>query len=319
MDILAPPRIVCRRRTGRQAFTLVELLVVIAIIGLLVALLLPAVQAAREAARRTQCASNLRQLAVAMQMYQDANKILPPASVRRTVGSDRTRFSSAFVCVLPYHEEEAAFEAWNFRASADLGTNTAIVKRPLAIHRCPTMTNLEVFGDVSSGGYCENHALPSSYALSTGTYYHGRVEYYGSSPADLPRNKLVHNGAFVQHGPGYYSVGLDDIATADGTSNTILLGEMAMKILNYDQDPCYKGGNTQWAIAYPSQALASTAGVFNTDYNAGQDLEAFRSDHENGVYLAFCDGSVRFIDEMIDARTLNALATRDGEENVEGF
>lgn len=318
MDIRIPARI-AESKTRRRAFTLVELLVVIAIIGMLVALLLPAVQAAREAARRSQCASNLRQLAVAMQMYQQANKILPPASVRRIVGDDRTRFASAFVCALPYHEEQDSFANFNLRGSPDAGVNVPITKRPLAIHRCPSGQNLEIAGDTSPGGYCEDYPAPSSYALSTGTLYHGRVIYYGSKPEDLPRNVMVHNGAFVQHGKGYYSVGLDDISSADGTANTLLLGEMALKVVNYDQDPCYRGGNTQWAIAYPSQGLASTSGVFNTDYDTGKDLESFRSDHPGGVYLAFCDGSVRFIDEMIDARTLDALATRDGGEAVEAF
>src|SRR5690606_32695686 len=137
-------------------------------IGMLVALLLPAVQAAREAARRTQCASNLKQLALAMQMYHDTNKILPPAGVIAVPKYEDHFFASGFVCALPFHEEKALYEAWNFPAWATKSTNVQIVKRPLAIHRCPSMV-LEVFGNTSPGGYCEDHGLPSSYALSTGT------------------------------------------------------------------------------------------------------------------------------------------------------
>jgi hypothetical protein len=297
-------------------------LVVIAIIGMLVALLLPAIQAAREAARRTQCAGNMRQLATAMQNYQDANGILPPAGVRepprtmpeRKYQSDRqhSRYASGFVSVLPFHENQEIYEAWNFNIGADFQPNLALTQRILPIHRCPSMP----FEDTSTEGMCNTHPALSSYALSTGTLPRGALI---NTVEEL---KLEHNGAFVHFGKGYYSVGLDDIANLDGTSNTILIGEMGLTLQDAasNSDPCYRGGFTQWAISYPCFGLASTAGVFNTIQRVTDaDLEAFRGHHPDGVYLAFADGSVRFIDELIDARVLDALATRDGGESVEGF
>ncbi len=329
MDIQIPLRISLPNRNCRRAFTLVELLVVIAIMGMLVALLLPAVQAAREAARRTQCASNLRQLAIAMQGYQDANGILPPASLRKVLGKVHTRFASGFVAALPFHEEQATYEAWNFRFTPSSGTNLNIIKyTQIAVHRCPSMQNLEIFGDANPGGQCFDQGAPSSYALSTGTIFRGMVEYYGDTDEAARRNVLVNNGAFVQHGKGYYSVGLDDISAADGTSFTILLGEMGFTLINWPDQPapedpypstCYRGGGTQWAIGYPGNALASTAATFNAQYWTERETDVFRGDHPGGVYLAFCDGSVRFINELIDAKTLDALATREGEEFVESF
>jgi prepilin-type N-terminal cleavage/methylation domain-containing protein len=324
MDDVIPRRHVPSALHPRPGFTLVELLVVIAIIGMLVALLLPAIQAAREAARRTQCATNLRQLAIAMQSYQDANGILPPAGTREPprslTSSERdyqkqrqhSRYASAFVGVLPFHENQELYEAWNFNITVDFQPNLALTQRILPIHRCPSMP----FEDTRTDGMCNTHPALSSYALSTGTLPWGALI---NTAEEL---KLEHNGAFVHFGKGYYSVGLDDIANLDGTSNTILLGEMGLTLQDAasNSDPCYRGGFTQWATSYPSFGLASTAGVFNAIQQVTiADLEAFRGHHPDGIYLAFADGSVRFIDELIDARVLDALATRDGGESVEGF
>ena len=296
-----------------RGFTLVELLVVIAIIGMLVALLLPAVQAARESARRMQCTGNLKQLAQAMHGYQQSFKILPPAGLKR--GSPKVRNSpgawtfpaSGFVSVLPYLEETALYEAWDFKVASVFEPNLTLTKRLLAVHRCPS-TNLELQGASPS---CADRASPSSYALSTGTLYRGET---GLSDPDY---ELLHNGAFVMFGPGFYQVGIDDISSADGSSNTLLLGEMDYGLSNYADD-CYPGGLTQWAVAYPGMALASTSGVFNAhEQMTKQEYQTFRSEHPGGANFAMCDGSVRFIDEEIDAKMLNALATRAGQEMLD--
>jgi prepilin-type N-terminal cleavage/methylation domain-containing protein/prepilin-type processing-associated H-X9-DG protein len=312
-------RIACRKGTCRRAFTLVELLVVIAIIGLLVALLLPAVQAAREAARRTQCAGNLRQLALAMQSYQDAQKILPPAGLNRPadipndperdrLAKEMSRPASGFVSILPHHEEMALFEAWDFSTGPDFQPNLALTQKILPIHRCPSMP----FELQRMDGVCQNRPAASSYALSGGTYFRAKVP--GTSPV-----KFENNGAFVHFGKGYYRVGLDDISAADGTANTLLLGEMGFTLQNYNFDICWNGGTTNWAIGYPGQGIASTAGVFNADWNVQAEVEVFRGHHPGGAYIAMCDGSVRFFDEMMSARVLNALATREGGEIIEAF
>src|SRR5687767_10121672 len=100
---------VCGAR-GRPAFTLVELLVVIAIIGILIALLLPAVQAARESARRAQCANNLKQIGVAVHNYHEARKSLPPC---RLAGG--TGWATFFVLILPYMEQEQVYDLWDIQ------------------------------------------------------------------------------------------------------------------------------------------------------------------------------------------------------------
>jgi prepilin-type N-terminal cleavage/methylation domain-containing protein len=318
MDDSFSRRHVRRASHPRPGFTLVELLVVIAIIGMLVALLLPAIQAAREAARRTQCAGNLRQLGVAMQGYQDTNGILPPAGVRLpppnndpaqdAMNKEMSRTASGFVSILPFHEQKELFDVWNFAIDPDYEPTRTLTKTPLAIHRCPSTP----FETHRTDGVCSNQPAYTSYALSTGTAFRGYKTL-------TPNKTFEHNGAFVHWGKGYYRVGLDDIAAADGTTNTILFGEMGFSLTNLEST-CVNGGTTVWAISYPSQGLASTSGVFNSNFKTSDmDLESFRSEHPGGAYLAMADGSVHFIDELIDARVLNAMATRDGGEVVEGF
>jgi prepilin-type processing-associated H-X9-DG protein len=277
---------------------------VIAIVGILAALLLPAVQAARESARRSQCGSHLKQLGIAMHSYHETFGILPPAGLKRNPPGSfiPPRPASGFVSILPFCEEEALFERWNFNIGPDFEPNLSLTRAPLAIHRCPSM-RLEIQGP---GATCDSRPAPSSYALSTGSYNRNDATALG------------HNGAFVMLGAGFYRLGLDDISAADGAACTLLIGELGYTLAELT-DPCCPGGFTQWAVAYPGQAYGSTGGIFNSRRVVGHEYEVFRGDHPGGVNFAFADGAVHFLEESIDARVLDALATRAGGETVEGF
>src|SRR5215470_9060637 len=129
-------RAVNMSRLRKHGFTLVELLVVIAIIGILVALLLPAIQAAREAARRAQCSSNLKQLGIALHNYATAKKEMLPGGVRvlgnsdpptHTAGKGSTQGETFFVFTLPFMEEQATYDAWSF---SDRAKNSATENSP---------------------------------------------------------------------------------------------------------------------------------------------------------------------------------------------
>ena len=130
-----------RRTTYPRAFTLVELLVVIAIIGILVALLLPAVQAAREAARRTQCVNHLHQLGIAMHNHHDVYNEFPPALAQMLVpGNTEIKDHSWTPYVLPYIEQPAIYERYNFNLRWDEGTNTAAggpIREQIKTFLCP--------------------------------------------------------------------------------------------------------------------------------------------------------------------------------------
>ncbi len=275
--------------------TLVELLVVIAIVGTLMGLLLAGVQAAREAARRTQCQNNLRQIALAAHMHNDAQGHLPYASFRW-----RESFHSAFTFLLPYLEHKNLFAQFDLQQSVLVGTNNQLAKTPLEVFLCPTMDLPRVVPDRTHGASFEG--APSSYAVCVGN----------ANPWRGPRN-----GAFI--------FSTDGMPTTlgrfpDGTSQTILAGELDYGLRNYyfrgTQD--IRGGVTQWAIGYPGFSVATTYGPFNRDRLGGTFAEfyTFRSDHPTGVNIAFADASVRMLATATDRAVLLALGSRNGGEPV---
>jgi len=278
----------------RHAFSLVELLVVIAIIGILVALLLPAISAARDAARRTGCQNNLHQMATAMHAYQAAQRRLPNAS-REGLAS-----ASAFVTLLPYLEEQALFARYRDGVGPTEGTNAEVAATPLPVYLCPSMNIPRTVPD--SG--CGEIASPGSYALSTGT--------------EKPWYK--HTGAIIARDQGKTSIPL--IAGKDGSSKTFLIGEFDYGLENLMWTTCDRPGprwgTAAWSIGYPGMSWGSTYGIYNSDrlITGSNEWFTFRSDHTGGAYFAFVDGGVRFVADKTDSAVLNALATRDGAEPV---
>jgi prepilin-type N-terminal cleavage/methylation domain-containing protein len=275
-----------------HGFTLVELMVVIAIIGILISLLLPAIQAARSAARRAHCSNNLKQIGLAMHGHHDVHRALPPAISPR--GDD----SSAFVAILPYLEQENLLRQYNPEKSPLDEENLQVVNTPLSTYVCPAMT----VGRPVPNSDCDDMGAPSSYALSTGSL----ATRYGP-----------HNGAIVGIGSG--CVTLSSVANADGTSHTLLAGELDYGLANwpdYCEKGVTKGGTTQWAFAYPGVSWASTVGIFNSDrlVNGFAEWETFRSDHPGGAFFVLVDGSVHFVEEGIEPEILDALATREEGE-----
>ncbi len=296
-------------RKSRAGFTLVELLVVIAIIGILISLLLPAVQAARESARRSQCANNLKQMALAAHSYDGFWNFLPSARDLQTRPAGALA-SSPFVAMLSYMEQGNVASRFDFTLAPNQGTNAALINMPMPMFICPSMTTPR---DMPLPQCSGDTGAPSSYAVSTGSFY-----FYDR---DASGNYMPENGAFVDAARfGWVNLGL--ISTADGTSNTLLIGELDYGLTNYP-DGCFPGqsvgGTTQWAIGYPGVALGCTAGVYNTHTMANyRDWPTFRSEHRIGCNFAMADGSVRFVATGINAVTLDALATRAGGESVSG-
>ncbi|MBL9124578.1 MAG: DUF1559 domain-containing protein [Planctomycetaceae bacterium] len=286
----------CRRP---RAFTLVELLVVIAIIGILIALLLPAVQAAREAARRMTCTSHLRQIALAMHLYNDAMQRLPPAQ--------QGGLTSAFVAIMPFLEQGAARELYNIKKSYHHPDNQRVVNQRIPIYLCPSMY---LPREVPSVEPPHNEVgAPGSYAVNTGS--------------EFSLFTTTHNGAIIHPNSGYTSIGL--ITQLDGVSNTLLLGEMNYAFDNYywqldEPSSGIKWGENRWASGYWCVTWGSSYGVFNAKRlispAAAEELQSFRSDHPGGANFAFADGSVRFIPEFVNKTTLDGLATRAGKEAV---
>jgi prepilin-type N-terminal cleavage/methylation domain-containing protein/prepilin-type processing-associated H-X9-DG protein len=304
----------------RRAFSLVELLVVIAIIGVLVAILLPAVQAAREASRASSCRNNLRQISLAMHHYHDAARRLPPAKQSYIV-STLIEPGSLFL-ILPYLEDQSTASLYD-KHTHYLGSagNTAVVNTRLPVYFCPTMNLPRLVPDPDAN--CGEAGAPGSYAVSTGS----TLSFAPNLPSALGLSP--HNGAIIH--PKYGPTSIERISNCDGSSNTLLVGEMNFGLKNYMWGSCKPPGSvrwgvTLWALGYPGITWASTVGGLNkdtlqTEVLAGfmAEYESFRSDHPGGVNFAFVDGSVRFIADTIELRVLQALSTRDGNETVDRF
>jgi prepilin-type N-terminal cleavage/methylation domain-containing protein len=272
-----------------RGFSLVELLVVMAIIATLTGLLLPAVQSARESARRTQCGLNLRQIGLAAHLHDSVKRRLP--------GSLGEQGESCLVPLLPFLEEgtlHARFDA----------------TKPLA-----DVANKEFRESRITGFVCPSMVVPtpapapgwSSYALCTGSGYGHFINSW---------HPEYHNGVIIQPNKG--KVALRNVSAADGTTKTLLGGE-----LDYGLGliPGFgNGGLTRWAEGYPFQSSASTAGVFNATrlITGFRELDTFRSDHPGGVQMVFCDTSVRFVPETASPDVLRYLANRaDGQAIAE--
>lgn len=305
-----------------RGFTLVELLVVITIIGILIALLLPAVQAAREAARRAQCTNNLKQLSLGLLNYESTYGTLPPPGIN-------TNQAPWLVLVLPFIEQKPLYDQFGFKqgyyADAD---KLRITVTPVPSIHCPSSSS-DVDRRSPTETYNNIRCFTSHYygvlgPYGTNTYVtpNRAYNYLPPPPAALqqfgPWSTDGTMGGNVKVGATYYpsSVAIADIL--DGTSNSLLLGEVAWagfsmyRAFNrgyYYEDPA-SGRGTLLLLArtvrYPIN-LRST-----TTWNDSP----FGSNHPGGSQFAMSDGSARFISETIDMNLYMALASRNGRESA---
>jgi prepilin-type N-terminal cleavage/methylation domain-containing protein/prepilin-type processing-associated H-X9-DG protein len=295
-----------RERTVRQrGFTLVELLVVIAIIGILVALLLPAVQAAREAARRSSCTNNLKQIGLALHNYHDTFGSFPPGYVD---GGTSEHWGWGAL-VLPFVEQSALHGTLNpgpRTLTTALSSNLAIMQTKIGVYRCPSDTAPDR----------NDQRQINSQSLSTSNYV-------GSNSSDYPSDiRGTPSGSNVYRADGvfYRNSGIRFADITDGSSNTIAVGERAWQVkgsgganVNHYAGVVFGQagsiGTSATANIYDiTPVLAGTVREINskaTDY--GQ--HTYSSRHPGGAQFALCDGSVRFISETINFNTDNAINT----------
>jgi prepilin-type processing-associated H-X9-DG protein len=325
---------------------LVELLVVIAIIAVLIALLLPAVQKAREAASRTACINNLRQIALGLHTYHDAYKSFPQ-NHRPPVASTGSVRERWFTHILPFIEQDALYNAYDPTTNWDSATNLLVTSVPLAVAQCPSSPNKTRLDNNPAGsapfGWGTNN--PPIIAV---TDYAG---VYGVHPAFSAATGIVPTfpyGTMTNNlGPDPYPVSITDIK--DGTSNTLLVAESAGRPFLFLQGGVQQGldlalhgvngggwsrpASEIWIIGFANQAGTVPAGPYTVNAANGLDTTggypvnvpagaALGTDgsgqifgfHDAGANIALADGSVRLLPSTISPVVIAALATRaDGD------
>jgi prepilin-type N-terminal cleavage/methylation domain-containing protein/prepilin-type processing-associated H-X9-DG protein len=289
----------------KYGFTLIELLVVMAVIGVLLALLLPAVQAAREAARRMQCRNNLKQIGLALHNYHDRSGSLPPPTVVDWNQPEPTGWWAWNVRVLPELDQPALYQHLNLNEDAFsmCNGNKPFTSQKLAVLLCPSdPNNSRVY---ESTEFCSGG---EAYAMTNYLGCRGSVRVTMDATG-WPLTGLPGNGAFpdVNRVVGFAQI-------VDGTSQTILVGERPT-------DPAAYWG--WWAVGLGiddhglgDYVLDVAEGLFAGDLNARQDLLHYWSAHSGGAHFVLCDGSVRFLSYSIDRKTFLALGSRDGGEVI---
>lgn len=301
----------------RKAFTLVELLVVIAIIAILIALLIPAVQKIREAAARTKCANNLKQLALAVHAYHDAYKKVPPSgkdnvynwNTNKAEAGDQTW--SWIARVLPYIEQAQLARTYDIpnstMASAEAGMAAVI---PLLL--CPTAPPWENPSTdwINTGWSAVSMGLTNYRGVSGSNWgKNGGSSFTTAFPLSDPIYGLdgldAGNGIFYRTS-GRRTLRLNMIT--DGTSNTFMIGE------SYHTIDKHTGGWPMSNYVHGTCAIPLNYPDSSSTYTHWQDRYSFHSMHPGGANFALADGSVRFIDESIDLDTYRAMSTiRNGE------
>jgi prepilin-type N-terminal cleavage/methylation domain-containing protein len=291
-----------------RGFTLVELLVVIAIVGILAALLLPAVQMARECSRRVSCKNNLKQIGVAVQNYHSAMRHLPPPKIG---GGQFNALGGTFVALLPYLEENSRFAQYDLTKTVDDPHNLPISGKPVDIYLCPSMSLPRAVPEPAA----DEKLGPGSYIISTRTDYSNFNNLDGAF--DNPRED------------GTYTLGMQHIT--DGTSKTLLVGEInyGVQKMLWTTSPELNGtsmwGDQTWAHGYWALAWGHMAAKFpavynnSTDYAPPHSNRAYRSDHHGGVQFLLVDGSVQFISDDSSPDVRRALVTRAGDEIDHNF
>jgi prepilin-type N-terminal cleavage/methylation domain-containing protein/prepilin-type processing-associated H-X9-DG protein len=343
-------------RRPRAAFTLVELLVVIAIIGVLVALLLPAVQAARESARRNQCVNHLKQFALGCLNFESTKGHIPKGNYATGTFPEGGNVSWMFVS-LGYTEQNALYDQVVGAGSLTNALNRGILPAAPRIIRCPSddfeKRNPRHSSYVgSTGPQCNNPpaGCPAPFQL----HCNGQtVTHSGSIIIPPPLDPRTHPGfeASATHGTtaitkdarGMFARGGALIRLADvtdGTSNTLFIGEtlpQQCEFMIYNSGWGWPGGNhiaqgqtiqpINWKIdrqAVPAPAFVSCGCDANTNPSGDRArcimnwavTWGFKSNHPGGVNFALVDGSVHFVNQNIDMRTYQLLGCRDDGQSA---
>ncbi len=332
-----------------HGFTLVELLVVITIIGILIALLLPAVQSAREAARRLQCQNNLKQLGLACLNYESIYGVFPPAShwAQGPTGMPSTDIQTAnqsnlrenwVIMILPFLEQQPLYDAFDLTLPITDPENEQARSAQLAVMRCPTdPANRTNYSGQSGNSHTSNHG-PN---WGRGNYgANGALGFQTITVGSIPAARPEHWGDGNWRGVMGANASCSIAEIRDGTSNTILLHELRAGMVAHDVRGTWAmsgaGPSSCWAHGYLGDARGPNAMYVNADDIGGcqevrdsvggaQELQRLgmpcyptsapniqataRSLHVGGVFACFADGSVHWISNHVETSGSSSYAS----------
>jgi prepilin-type N-terminal cleavage/methylation domain-containing protein/prepilin-type processing-associated H-X9-DG protein len=269
-----------RRSLRRAGFSLVELLVSIAVIGLLIALLLPAIQATREAARRMGCLNNLRQIGIGMHSYHDANRHFPPGAIEMRSLTTLSRFKARQIAwsalLLPYVEQKGVYSLLDMTKPFDNAANAKGAANVVSIYLCPSVPR-------------------SSFLIQN----RGACDYGGVMGQTLLPSASMQDGVMIDKERENGYIGIKEIA--DGTPFTLMVTEDAA----WTEGQWINGQNV-FVVSWP----------INTPPNGDNEI---RSKHPGGANGLFCDGSARFLVQEMETDALKGICTRAGKEIIQPF
>ncbi len=309
------------RRTLWQAFTIVELLVVIAIIGILVSLLLPAVQSAREAARRIQCGNHLKQIGIALLEFEASKGHLPAAGDHGTLPQSDMGGRGYYHCgwgvnvgnwathILPYLEQQAAYDQLNFNAVWQMldDGNVRVLQMPMPWYQCPSdpypgLTRPESF-------HSEQHkSRIMHYFAVAGPFRH-------AEPLHEPERKCNTADCCPHLGPFYNDSNTRLQQITDGLSHTAFVSEVwARHAPFHDSEKTSRGigwHNQTYYVDVPNARIHCPGGDEDCAHTWNPN-----SFHPGGIHALFGDGGVRFIANDIELTVFQTFATIDGDDHL---
>jgi prepilin-type N-terminal cleavage/methylation domain-containing protein/prepilin-type processing-associated H-X9-DG protein len=300
----------------RRGFTLVELLVVIAIIGILVALLLPAVQAAREAARRSQCGNHLKQIGIALHNYHDVQRSFPPGSIFLGVCCSDESYTSWTISILPYLEQGALYEQYHQTETNESVLNQLVREHYVPVYVCPSEPDTRTLSEPESGPANDLNLLyrPGSYrgvgGRSDGSGWWDNFPQHQSLPRSWRGPLHVVDGRLTTE---------TFASCTDGTSNTLFVGEYGTRTRTRRR--------TYWAYSYSSYNKSDVVPESRTllaDFDRCAAIgglgglqacsRGWGSFHPGVLQYLMCDGSVRTVSRNVDMLLLAEAATVSGSE-----
>jgi prepilin-type N-terminal cleavage/methylation domain-containing protein len=299
-----------------SAFTLVELLVVIAIIGILIALLLPAVQAAREAARRMQCTNNMKQLGLGLHTYHDTNKRLPHGSFHQV--PSRWGWQPR---MLAFIEATAEFSQYDFSRASWEAPNWVLVRQKHSMFLCPSDGLANEPGENEEFRSPDWNIYPSDYAACIGDYRNvtgvGELPEFGNTGPYLTPGNTASSPTIVpvrgMIGRWGWAASFGDVP--DGLSNTILIGECIGALCIVQNYPTQCWATTAHPINYMNKDLIARKPDYTGSVGPRWDESiGFRSFHTGGAQFCRGDGSVTFVSDTIAGDVYRASASRNGGE-----